>query len=87
MTIELECDGSYPAFEGVSTPVSLLLQTAFQPAPGDYCAALAAGAASPEAGEDFRSEYETWLHGREVEPARYRPFIDALRRDSRIEVL
>lgn len=50
MTIELECDGSYPAFEGVSTPVSLLLQTAFQPAPGDYCAALAAGAASPEAG-------------------------------------
>lgn len=87
MTIELECDGSYPAFEGVSTPVSLLLQTAFQPAPGDYCAALAAGAASPEAGEDLRSEYETWLHGREVEPARYRPFIDALRRDSRIEVL
>lgn len=87
MTIELECDGSYPAFEGVSMPVSLLLQTAFQPAPGDYCAALAAGAASPEAGEDLRSEYETWLHGREVEPARYRPFIDALRRDSRIEVL
>ncbi|WP_175452654.1 hypothetical protein, partial [Pseudomonas aeruginosa] len=55
MTIELECDGSYPAFEGVSTPVSLLLQTAFQPAPGDYCAALAAGAASPEAGEDLRA--------------------------------
>lgn len=41
----------------------------------------------PGGGEDLRSEYETWLHGREVEPARYRPFIDALRRDSRIEVL
>ncbi len=87
MTIELECDGSYPAFEGVSTPVSLLLQTAFQPAPGDYCAALAAGAASPVAGRTSAANTRPGCTGREVEPARYRPFIDALRRDSRIEVL
>ncbi|MFG9117381.1 CDP-glycerol glycerophosphotransferase family protein [Pseudomonas paraeruginosa] len=87
MTIELECDGSYPAFEGVSTPVSLLLQASFQPEPGGYCPALASGATGPVVAEAPRSDYETWLCGREPVPARYRSFIDGLQRTLRIEVL